>query len=109
MLVDSASDNDIREIVDGDVISLTDVGGFLNVRAEVSDDVRSVRFGLNDVPNHRLENVVPFALFGDSPAGQYFDWSPTPGTYTITATPYGATRGRGGAGSPMTITITIVR
>ncbi|MEM7286598.1 MAG: hypothetical protein AAF480_09630, partial [Actinomycetota bacterium] len=108
VLIDSAADVDIVELEDGMELSLARLGTTLNVRATTSTDVASVRFGLNEDEDHRLENVVPFALFGDNPAGQYFDWSPEPGTYEITATPYGATRGRGQAGTPQTITITFV-
>ncbi|MEM1136119.1 MAG: fasciclin domain-containing protein [Bacteroidota bacterium] len=85
-LVDAITDEDIMPISDGDVIQLTTL---INIRADLninSDNIRRVKFALNDNENHRIERVFPYALFGDR-RGDYSEWQPAPGMYTITATP----------------------
>lgn len=59
----------------------------LSVRANYAGDVSSVLFALNGDPFHRVENLPPFALNGDT-AGNYKAWDPVTGRYTIIATPY---------------------
>jgi|GEM_PF-18472 len=103
-LVDAITNEDITPILDGDVIHLTTL---INIRADLnipSEDIQWVKFSLNDKENHRVERVFPYALFGDI-GGDYFEWKPAPGKYTITATP--KLKGNAEA-SPLTITIEIV-
>jgi hypothetical protein len=54
-----------------------------------------------------VENLPPYALFSDL-NGAYNSWTPLGGTYTLTATPFDAPQGGGAAGSPLTITFTVV-
>ena len=74
----------------------------LNVRANVAGDVGAVFFNLNPGRN-RLENVAPYALAGDAPTGDYHAWTPAPGSYALTATPYPGPGRSGPAGIPLTI------
>jgi len=55
------------------------------------------------VDNDRTESVEPFALFGDN-GGETF----LPGVYSLTATPYSENKGGGTAGTPVSITFTVV-
>lgn len=56
----------------------------LNIRANVPDGLNSVRFDLDGNKNFRVENLAPFALFGDH-EGDYFAGELTLGTHIITA------------------------
>lgn len=57
----------------------------INVRANVSGNTQSVRFGLNGNSNYRVENIAPFALQSDDGNGNYLPWSPAAGIYDVTA------------------------
>jgi len=63
----------------------------LNIRANtVPADGISVRFDLNNKIKYKLEQYAPYAFNGDSrdAPGDYIPWTPKPGTYDITATPF---------------------
>lgn len=79
----------------------------LNVRANVSGNVGSVRFGLDSNANHLLESSAPYALFGDS-SGNYHAGSFAIGNHTITATPYPNSNGNGTPGLALTVPFTVV-
>lgn len=108
-LVNAATDKDIGPLVNGTVIDLA-VTPSINVRANPvagGTKVASVRFGLNTTANYKLENIAPFTIAGDNEHGDYYSWVIAPGTYTLSAKPYGSTGGKGVAGTAVTITITI--
>jgi len=53
------------------------------------------------------EAGAPYALFSDS-GDSYNSWTPTLGTYTLTVTPYTEVARGGTAGTPLTITFTVI-
>lgn len=78
----------------------------LNIRANTNPPtVGSVVFSFSGQPSSRVESGAPYALAGDS-AGNYANWNPGLGTFTLTATPYTGPGGAGTAGTPLTITFT---
>ena len=77
----------------------------LNVRANIAS-TGSVRFTLNG-EDVRTENDAPYALAGDT-AGDYMDWTPEPGSYELTATPYSSENGGGEAGAPQKLSFEVV-
>ncbi len=79
----------------------------LNIRANTSGTVASVRFGFDNNPNYRTDDVSPYSLAGDS-GGDYFAWTPAIGNHTVIATPYRMTRARGPAGSPLSISFAVI-
>jgi len=94
-------------LTDGAVINLADVGDKLNITANTSPaTVGSVEFKLNG-SQYAVENVLPYALQGDS-NGDFDDWSPGVGTYTLTATPYSGSNEGGTQGTPLTITFEVI-
>jgi hypothetical protein len=104
-LVNADTDEDIRTLMDGDVISKAGSEN-INIRFNPVGSVGSVRFKLNG-SGVRLENAVPYSIGGDQ-NGNYAPWSgAVPGDYTLTATPYSASGGGGTAGTPVTIHFTI--
>ena len=78
----------------------------LNIRANTDPaEVGSVKF-LFDGKARPMEEFAPYSFEGDT-EGDYNPWTPRPGTYTLTATPYAAARARGKAGRPLTITFSV--
>jgi hypothetical protein len=80
----------------------------LNVRANISGAVASVRFGLNGNASFRIENSAPFALAGDDGGGDYQSWTPGTGPYTVSATPFSSSNASGTAGTGLSLTLIIV-
>ncbi|SOD98547.1 lamin tail domain-containing protein [Spirosoma fluviale] len=81
----------------------------LNIRANTSPvTVGSVKFSLSGSQSQNVtETVAPYALFGDV-AGNFNTWVPLVGSYTLTATPYSGSGGSGTAGTPLTLSFTVV-
>ncbi|MGL4573213.1 MAG: hypothetical protein ACRCV9_00320 [Burkholderiaceae bacterium] len=75
----------------------------INVRANATG-VGSVVF--SDGSSSRTENVAPYAYKGDK-NGNYAVWSPSAGTYRITAKPYSGSGGAGAAGPEAALTLTV--
>ncbi len=95
ILVDSATDQDIGPLVDGQVLNLAVVGTQLNVRAETNPaPVGSVRFAYDGNANFRTESTPVYALAGDV-NNDYNSWTPSLGNHTLTATPFTASGGGG--------------
>ncbi len=78
----------------------------LSIRANTSGAVGSVVFTLNGQAAS-TESVVPYALLGDS-RGNYTIWTPTPGEYTVTATAFSESQGRGSQLSSASLTFTVI-
>jgi hypothetical protein len=80
----------------------------INIRANTSPaTVGSVVFGLDGNPAFRTESGVPYALAGDL-IGNYTPWTWTLGPHTLTGTPYSGSGSTGTAGTPLTITFTLI-
>ena len=108
-LINSETDADILELVDGAVIDFASIQGLgVNIRANSdSDNIGSVVLQLSGpISTNRTEGVSPYALFGDN-GGDYFDGSLPEGVYTLTATPYSEGGGNGDAGSALSIQFTV--
>ncbi len=100
-------------LVDGDtstILGLLDDGATINTAAIDTDNliirantlpntVGSVIFDLDGTLNVQMENAIPYDLTS---------WTPSPNSYTLTATPYSGAGGIGIAGAPLTIAFTIV-
>lgn len=103
-LINADTDLAIGPLVGGQTIDLASVRN-LNVRADVNSLALSVQFGY-DGGVYRTESTAPFAFAGDS-AGDYYVWTPTVGSHTITATPYSATGATGTAGAAYSVNFTV--
>jgi nitrous oxidase accessory protein NosD len=82
----------------------------LSIRANTSPSrVGSVKFGLNQNASHRIENLAPYAIAGDNTqTGDYYPWTPSVGTHTVTATPYTERDAAGTRGTALSVTMTVV-
>jgi len=111
-LVDAVSDLDRSPSYKNDVsYDFFSMPESFNIRADTSPaEVGSVLFELDFQPIggerdpvfkvFRTENVSPYALFGDSPKGNYHGQPRQAGTYYIRATPYSKSNAMGEAGQP---------
>ncbi|MEM9834725.1 MAG: malectin domain-containing carbohydrate-binding protein, partial [Bacteroidota bacterium] len=108
-LVNADTDTDISSLQSGEILNLATLPTTnLNVRANTNPTtVGSVRFALNGNANFQTENVAPYALKGDV-NGNYRNWTPSPGNYTLKATPYSGSNAGGSAGTALTITFTVI-
>lgn len=99
-LINAEMGGDISPLNENDAIDLTALGtSNLAIRANtIPSAVGSVVFDLNGLPNVQTDDTAPYDLT---------NWTPAPGQYTLTATPYSEAGGAGTAGSPLTISFTV--
>ncbi|SHJ59615.1 Listeria/Bacterioides repeat-containing protein [Hymenobacter daecheongensis DSM 21074] len=108
-LVNADTDQDIQTLTTGATLNLAALPTRnLNVRANTSPaTVGSVVFALSGAQvKNQTEGLAPYALFSDA-GGDYNPWTPSVGSYSLTATPYSASGGTGTAGTPLTISFTV--
>jgi hypothetical protein len=107
-LVNATTDQDIQTIHNGDVINLaTMTSRSLNIRANGSPGTGSIVFNLTGQQTKtQTEGTLPFSLFGDI-NGDYSNWTPAVGSYTLKATPYSLSGGTGVAGTSLTINFSV--
>ncbi|MDZ7848248.1 MAG: T9SS type A sorting domain-containing protein [Owenweeksia sp.] len=106
-LVNAPSGTLIAPLSNGYTINKSAVGSFSVEAIACSGTVGSVKFFING-SLFQTESVFPYAINGDNPPGQFNHWNPSPGTYTIVATPYSGGGGNGTAGGSLTLTINVV-
>lgn len=83
ILINASTNLDNRVLTDGDVINLATEGSSHNIRASVNGTPGSVRFTLSgQESDSQIESVAPYALKGDN-SGNYNEWTPTLGNYTL--------------------------
>lgn len=104
-LINSDTNEDLFLIEEGMQIDMKDLPTLnLDIRANASEDVESVRLSLNGVQSiSRTENIAPYALFGDAPAGNYNGNDFIEGTYMLTAAPYSEDNLGGNTGEILSI------
>ena len=106
VLVNAASNSDIRPLLHGDVLVLSELPAELSIRSAISGAAGSVVFGYDGTPSLQIENVSPYAIAGDT-AGDYTPFSFGKGTHTVTATPFAGMGGVGSAGGSQMITFIV--
>lgn len=97
-LVDADTDTDLFAIRNGELLNRSLLPDNLSVRASLSGAAGSVVFALDTNAAFQIENSVPYALGGDSPAGDYIPVDLSAGPHTIRATPFAGANGTGAAG-----------
>lgn len=108
-LVNATTDKDIQPLTSNTTFNIADLKGrSVNIRADVSDTaIHSIVMELSGKQTHKqVESIPAYALFGNT-GNDYGNWTPAPGSYTLTATPYTGIKGTGTAGTPLTISFTI--
>jgi len=109
-LVNANTNEDIGPLRNGDVLILSNLPDELSVRANVTFPVSdSVRFGYDDNPSVRTENLSPYSIAGDS-GGNYAPFAfGANGEHTIVATPFSGDDASGSGGGSKSITITVLQ
>ncbi|RAJ99992.1 putative secreted protein (Por secretion system target) [Larkinella arboricola] len=109
-LINAATDQEIRTLANNEVINLATLPtSNLNIRANTSPSlIGSVKMVLSGQQSRtQTETGAPYALFGDS-NGNYNNWTPTLGSYTLKGTPYTGSGATGTAGPVLTINFSVV-
>jgi hypothetical protein len=109
-LVNADTDQDIQTLTPGAVINLSTLPTRnLNIRANTDPAVvGSVVFELSGAQvQNQTESAAPYALFSDF-QGDYFNWTPPAGSYSLTATPYSGAGGSGTPGTALTISFSVL-
>ncbi len=107
-LMHAGTAGEIGPLTNGMTINLATIGSF-SIRANTCNgqNVGSVKFIVNGA-TVKTETAAPYAINGDSPAGDYVAWTPSTGSKTLTATPYTGSGGSGTAGISETVTFTVI-
>ncbi|MFD1143549.1 DUF5060 domain-containing protein [Larkinella insperata] len=109
-LVDADRNQDIKVIASGERLNLATLPTRnLNIRVNTSPStVGSVRMVLSGKQSRtQTETGAPYTLFGDS-NGDYNNWTPAVGSYTLKATPYTGSSASGTAGTALTINFSVI-
>ncbi|MDX2303441.1 MAG: alkaline phosphatase D family protein [Microscillaceae bacterium] len=111
VLINADTDKEIGELKDGQVVNLAEIGtNHLSVMAVTQPSpTGSVIFNLNGpVSQQTIENLLPYALFGDMP-GRDFNGKPFgTGEYTLETIAYNANNGQGAASEPLNVKFEVV-
>lgn len=109
-LVNADTNEDLFPLEEGMEISIAELPNInLNIRANASDDTRSVALSMSgDMTTSRTENVLPYALYGDSPAGNYKGSEFGLGSYTVAATAYSERQLAGDSGEELRLSFSII-
>nr|MBX2819599.1 T9SS type A sorting domain-containing protein [Rhodothermaceae bacterium] len=109
-LIDAMTDSPIPgfdPIANGMNILQSDLPDAVNVRANVTGNPGSILFDFNGASNVRVENVAPYALFGDLD-GDFLPGVLYEGPQSITARPFSLSDGEGQPMTPQNITFSVV-
>lgn len=106
-LINADTNQAITTIGNGTTIDLSTLPTRnLNIQAVTNTtNVGSVVIGLNG--SLRTEDGAPYALMGDN-NGNYASWTPTVGTYTVSATPYERASAQGRTGTPLSVSFNVI-
>jgi hypothetical protein len=112
--VNASTDTDVKTVSNGSSLSQSAIGTEkVNIRynSAAIPAGGSVKFELSGSKSHTYaDNAAPYAMFGDDGSGNYYYGSGLPvGQYTLTATPYSGQKGTGTAGTPVSVSFSIVK
>ncbi len=109
-LINATTDQEIRTLANNEVINLATLPTTnLNIRANTNPTlIGSVRMVLSGQQSRtQTETGAPYALFGDS-NGNFNNWTPALGNYTLQGTPYTGASATGTAGPVLTVNFSVV-
>jgi hypothetical protein len=109
-LINADTEQPIQTLKNGDALNLATLSTRnLNIRANTNPTtIGSVVFNLTGTQSKTTtESLIPYALFADNNHGDYYAWTPAIGSYTLKATPYSASGGKGTAGTPLIINFSV--
>ncbi|MEL6193921.1 MAG: T9SS type A sorting domain-containing protein [Bacteroidota bacterium] len=90
-LYDAKQDVQVGELKEGDILNIDQLGMDLTVVASMNGNISKVEMELSgDATYSRIEGLPPYALFGDTNGDFNSSTLLTPGSYTVSVTPYNA-------------------
>ncbi|MEM8899098.1 MAG: choice-of-anchor Q domain-containing protein [Bacteroidota bacterium] len=108
VLIDAVTDQPIGGLNNGDIIDWRELKNPINIEAKTEGEAKSVQFSLEGKANFtRTENVKPWAMLGDN-KGNFKEWRPSNGKYTLTATPYDLKGAVGQPGEALSIAFEVI-
>ena len=107
LIVDAETDFELFEFNDNAAYRIDQLPAQVNLVARTNDRAKSVLFDLNSGFYSRLENVPPFAFFGDV-SGDFLPGSLPVGGHVLSVTPYSEVMKAGEQGPTRTIRFTIL-
>lgn len=109
-LYNAKTDQPVGPLTDGMIIDLAQLGTTrINIVANTNPGMTgSVVFGLNGNPVFNIDNNAPYSAPGDNGNGEFFQLVVSPGSYTLTATPFTSKSGNGlqGMGKMVSFSVT---
>ena len=109
ILINSAADEAIATIENGATFNMATLNkSRFNIKATVSGNVQSIKFGYNDESSFHDENGPTYAFCGHTGSNFFRCEVLVVGEHTITATPYSEKDLDGVEGSPVQITFNII-
>ncbi len=94
-LIDATHEIAVTELLDGGQYPIELFPTFSMDVVQFPEGTRSIAYDLQGpLPNIRVENVIPYTLFGDDP-GDYFGETPLPGDYQLRIQVYDSVRAGG--------------
>ena len=106
-LVSARSNRDIMELKDGEKVNISEIGTSFNVRADVTENVNKVIFGLDGNFFYKVDGEAPFILDISIDKLSNNIYPSVIGPHFITATPYSFEKGIEIPGETVTIQINI--
>jgi CSLREA domain-containing protein len=107
VLVNADTEQEIRTLVDGDVLVLDSLPPNLSIKAEVGDSVGSVVFAYDSNLTQKIENVAPYFIGGDT-AGDSIPFPLSAGNHSVRATPFATSGGTGAGGVSVVLSIEVI-
>jgi len=108
VLVNANTGADIRPLVAGDTLDLSELPAKLSIRAVVIGPADSVRFGFDGNANYRVEVTNPWSLFGNTVSGAFLSVPLTLGSHTVTASPFTGPNADHLAGFSLSLTFDVI-
>ena len=106
IVIDAETDSELFPLTTGASVSVGDLPAGVNLMAKTGSLVKSVLFDINGGFYQRVENVKPFALFGDI-GGDFLPGGLPVGDHVLTVTPYSDVMLGGEAGVPLVVNFSI--
>ena len=111
VLINADTDTEIGTLEDGQTVNLSEIGtANLSVMAKTNPSpTGSVSFDLDGpISQNQIENLLPYALFGDKPGKDFNGKTFEAGNYTLEATAFNGNQGLGIASNPLVVSFEVV-
>ncbi|PSR53871.1 hypothetical protein AHMF7605_10260 [Adhaeribacter arboris] len=108
-LINANTDQPLQKLTPGSTFDLATLPTYdLNIEATTASAVGSVKFNLSGTENQEMiQSGAPYSLFGDA-GGNFNNWLPASGDYTLKATSYSGANATGNALATASVSFKVV-